>query len=173
MTCRTWPTRCRTRCRACRPHVRLTRCLQVRSIPRHGRLAQLAEHRPHMPGVTGSSPVSSTISNAGLQHTPRSSFPRCRNCAVRGSLMRQGRRPRPPQGSCRRRASLGERADGVAKVAGREMLTPHGHRCQGRQASRPPGGAADHVRAGDQRRRHGRSIKSSMTLWRCSREVEP
>lgn len=27
----------------------------------HGRLAQLAEHRPHMPGVAGSSPASSTI----------------------------------------------------------------------------------------------------------------
>jgi hypothetical protein len=31
---------------------------------RHGRLAQLAEHRPHMPGVAGSSPASSTTRGA-------------------------------------------------------------------------------------------------------------
>src|SRR5690348_17617473 len=30
----------------------------------HGRLAELAEHRPHMPGVAGSSPASSTTSRS-------------------------------------------------------------------------------------------------------------
>ena len=37
--------------------------LPRRTIVTHGRLAQLAEHRPHMPGVAGSSPASSTTRN--------------------------------------------------------------------------------------------------------------
>ena len=44
---------------------------QVVRYPGHGRLAQLAEHRPHMPGVTGSSPVSSTISARESSNRPR------------------------------------------------------------------------------------------------------
>jgi hypothetical protein len=43
-----------------RPGFRLKPVLQLCSIPSHGRLAQLAERWPHMPEVTGSSPVSST-----------------------------------------------------------------------------------------------------------------
>src|SRR5438093_2830814 len=47
---------------------RLTGAARVVNFPDHGRLAQLAERWPHMPEVTGSSPVSSTI--------PPSSAPR-------------------------------------------------------------------------------------------------
>src|SRR5439155_8551254 len=39
---------------------RLTGAARVVNFPDHGRLAQLAERWPHMPEVTGSSPVSST-----------------------------------------------------------------------------------------------------------------
>src|SRR5262252_2702888 len=65
-----WPLRCKGRSRRLRPEIlsdrdrasfRLKGAPQLCKIPADGRLAQLAERWPHMPEVTGSSPVSSTI----------------------------------------------------------------------------------------------------------------
>ena len=85
---------------------RLTGAARVVNFPDHGRLAQLAERWPHMPEVTGSSPVSSTTQphvSATPDKPPRRFPTRCalrlcggdRHCAWRAAKPLGGRPARP------------------------------------------------------------------------------
>ena len=85
---------------------RLTGAARVVNFPDHGRLAQLAERWPHMPEVTGSSPVSSTTQPhvSATPDKPQRRFPtRCalrlcggdRHCAWRAAKPLGGRPARP------------------------------------------------------------------------------